>query len=138
MNCDGVLVDTYTISTEVSEFNRALSLSTAKVANRASIEFIDCTGKISSVAIKFDVLAELQKKRFNSVTFTYTGTPTVIIKLDSVEKISSAILPSPGAGNTGTSVLFFPAMSEGILPHVAATETESSRISGTVFDSEVI
>ena len=138
VNCDGVLVDTYTISTEVSEFNRALSLSTAKVANRASIEFIDCTGKISSVAIKFDVLAELQKKRFNSVTFTYTGTPTVIIKLDSVEKISSATLPSPGAGNTGTSVLFFPAMSEGILPHVAATETESSRISGTVFDSEVI
>ena len=32
IKCDGQLVDTFTISTAVSEFNRAFYLSTAKVA----------------------------------------------------------------------------------------------------------
>ena len=138
IKCDGQLIDTFTISTAVSEFNRAFYLSTAKVANRASIEFKDCTGKISSIAIKYDVLAELQKKRFNNVTLTYTGTPSVIVKLDGVEKVSSTTLTDPGTGNTGTAILFFPAMSEGHLPHIVATESETSRISGSVFDAEVI
>lgn len=138
VKCDGQQVDTYTFSTPTTEFNRALSLSSAKVANRASIEFVNCTGKITTVAIKFDTLEDQQKRRFNHVTFTYTGTPSVIVKVDSVEKIASTTLTSPGSGNTGTAVLYFPAMTEGHLPHVIATETESSRISGSVFDAEVI
>ena len=136
--CDAVEVDTFTFSAPIAEFNRALSLSIARVSNKASVEFEDCTGKISSVSIKFDTLAELQKKRFNSVTLTYTGTPDVIVKVDSVEKISSTILTNPGSGNTGNATLFFPAMTEGYLPHVIADETETSRVSGYVFDEEVI
>ena len=131
-------VDTFTFSAPIAEFNRALSLSIARVANKASIEFEDCTGKISSVSIKFDELAELQKKRFNSVTLTYTGVPDIIVKVDGVEKISSVTLSNPGTGNTGTATLFFPAMTEGYLPHVIADETETSRVSGYVFDEEVI
>ena len=138
IKCDGVLVDTYSYPTAIAEFNRALSISTAKVANRASIEFVNCTGKIASISIKYDNLAEQQKKRFNSVTLTYTGTPTVIVKVDSVTKISSVTLTDPGTGNTGTSILYFPAMTEGHLPHITTDETETSRISGTVYDSEVI
>ena len=122
----------------ITEFNRALSISTAKVANRASIEFVDCTGKIASVSIKYDNLAEQQKRRFNSVTLTYTGTPTVVIKVDSVTKIESTTLTDPGTGNTGTSTLYFPSMTEGYLPHITTDETETSRISGSVFDSEAI
>jgi hypothetical protein len=138
IKCDGVLVDTYTYPTAIAEFNRALSISTAKVANRASIEFVSCTGKIASISVKYDNLAEQQKKRFNSVTLTYTGTPTVIVKVDSVTKISSVTLTDPGTGNTGTSILYFPAMTEGHLPHITTDETETSRISGTVYDSVVI
>ena len=138
IKCDGVLVDTYNYPAPIAEFNRALSISTAKVANRASIEFVNCTGKIASISVKYDNLAEQQKKRFNSVTLTYTGTPTVIVKVDSITKISAVTLTSPGAGNTGTSILYFPAMTEGHLPHITTDETETSRISGTVYDSEVI
>ena len=138
IKCDGVEADTFTFSTPTTEFNRALSLSTARVANRASVEFEDCTGKISSVSIKYDELTELQKKRFNSITLTYTGTPEIIVKVDSIEKISAVTLASPGANNTGTSVLYFAPMTEGYLPHVIAEETETSRISGYVFDAVVI
>ena len=90
------------------------------------------------MSIKFDTLAEQQKKRFNSVTLTYTGTPDIIVKVDGGEKISSVTLSNPGTGNTGTATLFFPAMTEGYLPHVIADETETSRVSGYVFDEEVI
>jgi len=138
IKCDGSLTDTFSFGTPIVEFNRALYLSTAKVANRASIEFVNCSGKITSVAIKYDALAELQKKRFDSVTLTYTGTPNIAVKLDSVEKIASIDLTDPGTGNTGTSVLFFPAMTEGHLPHVIAQETETSRVSGYSFEAEVI
>ena len=138
IKCDGVLSDTFNFGSAIPEFNRALYLSTAKVANRASVEFVDCSGQITTVSIKYDVLAELQKKRFNSVTFTYTGTPTVTAKVDSVQKISSTVLTDPGTGNTGTSILYFPAMTEGHIPHIIANETETSRISGSVFDAEVI
>ena len=136
--CDGTQVDTFLFSSEIAEFNRALSLSTARVANRASVQFVDCTGRISSVSVKFDELAELQKKRYNSVTLTYTGTPAIIVKVDAVEKISSTTLTDPGSGNTGTATLYFDPMTEGYLPHVIATETETSRVSGYVFDEEVI
>jgi hypothetical protein len=138
IKCDGILSDTYTFGTPSAEFNRALYLATATVANRASIEFVDCSGQITSVAIKYDILAEQQKKRFNFVTVSYTGTPIVTVKVDSVEKIASTTLPDPGAGNTGTSLLYFPAMTEGHIPHIIADETETSRVSGSVFDAEVI
>ena len=138
IKCDGILAGTYTFGTTVAEFNRALYLTTATVANRASIEFVNCSGKITTVSIKYDVLAEQQKKRFNSVTFTYTGTPTVTVKVDGIEKIASTVLTDPGSGNTGTSVLYFPAMPEGHIPHIVGEETETSRISGSVFDTEAI
>ena len=138
IKCDGTLANTFTFNTAIAEFNRALYLTTATVANRASIEFINCSGKITTVSIKYDVLAEQQKKRFNSVTFTYTGTPSVTVKVDSIEKIASIALADPGSGNTGTSILYFPAMTEGHIPHIVADETETSRISGSVFDTEAI
>jgi len=138
IKCDGILANTFTFSTPIAEFNRALYLTTATVANRASVEFVNCSGKITTVSVKYDVLAEQQKKRFNSVTFTYTGTPSVTVKVDSVEKIASTDLSDPGGGNTGTSILYFPAMTEGHIPHIIADETETSRISGSVFDTETI
>jgi hypothetical protein len=138
IKCDGLLIDTFNFSSPTAEFNRALSLSSATVANRASIEFIDCSGYITSIAIKFDLLQEMQKKRFNFVTLTYTGTPVITVKVDSVEKISNTTLVSPGLGNTGTAILYFPAMTEGHIPHIIADETETSRVSGSVFDAEVI
>ena len=58
--------------------------------------------------------------------------------MDSVQKIASTVLTNPGAGNTGTSILYFPAMTEGHIPHIIAQETETSRVSGSVFDAEVI
>jgi len=138
IKCDGSLTDTFTFGTPSTEFNRALSLSSATVANRASIEFVDCSGQITSVAIKYDILSEQQKKRFNFVTISYTGTPTVTVKVDSVQKIASTVLTNPGVGNTGTSILYFPAMTEGHIPHIIADETETSRVSGSVFDAVVI
>ena len=138
IKCDGVLTDTFNYPAPQAEFNRALPLATATVANRASIEFIDCTGKIQSISIKYDMLSEQSKRRFNAVNITYTGTPSVIAKIDSVEKISLTTLTDPGSGNTGTSTLYFPAMTEGHLPHLVTNETETSRISGIVYDAEAI
>jgi hypothetical protein len=138
IKCDGVLTDTFNYPAPQAEFNRALPLATATVANRASIEFVDCTGKIQSISIKYDMLSEQSKRRFNAVNITYTGTPSVIAKIDSVEKISLTTLTDPGSGNTGTSTLYFPAMTEGHLPHLVTNETETSRISGIVYDAEAI
>ena len=58
--------------------------------------------------------------------------------MDSVTKIDAVTLTNPGTGNTGTSILYFPAMTEGHIPHIIADETETSRVSGSVFDAEVI
>ena len=84
------------------------------------------------------MLSEQTKRRFNAVNLTYTGTPSVIAKIDAVEKIALTTLTNPGTGNTGTATLYFPPMTEGHLPHLVTNETETSRISGMVFDAEAI
>tara|TARA_R100000808_G_scaffold8003_1_gene22895 strand:- start:15435 stop:18284 length:2850 start_codon:yes stop_codon:yes gene_type:complete len=138
IKCDGNLTDTFSFPTPQAEFNRALSLASATVANRASIEFRNCTGKIQSISVKYEMLSEQSKRRFNAVNLTYTGTPSIIAKIDAVEKIALTTLTDPGTGNTGTATLYFPSMTEGHLPHLVTNETETSRISGMVFDAEAI
>jgi len=138
IKCDGNLTDTFSFPTPQAEFNRALSLASATVANRASIEFRNCTGKIQSISVKYEMLSEQSKRRFNAINLTYTGTPSIIAKIDAVEKIALTTLTDPGTGNTGTATLYFPSMTEGHLPHLVTNETETSRISGMVFDAEAI
>ena len=78
------------------------------------------------------------RQRFDSVIFTYIGSLSVQVKVDNTSKISSTLLTNAGVDKTGTATLYFPAMTEGYIPHVITNETESNRIISTAFQSEAI
>ena len=125
---DGVLRETFSISTEVTELNRAFYPAAAIIANRFSVKFTRASGKIQSVSLDMQPLSETPLSRFDNVLVTYTGTPTVGVKVDNVSKITATTLSDPGVGNTGTAMLYFPASTEGHIVHYNVTETETNRL----------
>lgn len=125
---DGVLRETFSIPTEVSELNRAFYPAAAIIANRFSIKFTRSSGKIQSVSLDLQPLSETPLSRFDNVLVTYTGTPTIGVKVDNVSKITATTLSDPGVGNTGTAMLYFPASTEGHIVHYNVTETETDRL----------
>ena len=135
---DGVLSETFTVDITVNELNRNFYPSTSIIANRFSVRFVDCLGKIQNVSVDLEMTQNFVRQRFDSVTFTYIGLPSVQVKVDNISKIESTLLSDPGVDKTGTATLYFPAMTEGYVPHVIANETESNRIITKAFQSEAI
>ena len=84
-----------------------------------------------------DMAAGFSLSRYNSITITYTGTPVVSVLVDGTTKISTTTLSSP-SGVQDVATLYFPAMTEGVIPHVTATETEANRIIRYSYDAEEI
>ena len=135
---DGVLSETFVVDITVNELNRKFYPSASIIANRFSVRFVDCLGKIQNVSVDLEMTQNFVRQRFDSVIFTYIGSPSVQVKVDNVSKISSTLLTDPGVDKTGTATLYFPAMTEGYVPHVIANETESNRIISKAFQSEAI
>jgi hypothetical protein len=124
---DSKLIESYTIDT-VPELNRGIYPSTSIIGNIFSVRFIDCRGRLQTVSLDLIPIDKSQLTRFDSITFSYIGQPTVGVKVDNVTSISSVQLTNPGVGNTSTATLYFPAMEEGYIAHVIAKETEENRI----------
>ena len=135
---DGVLSETFVVDNTVNELNRNFYPSASIIANRFSVRFVDCIGKIQNVSVDLEMTQNLARQRFDAVTFIYIGSPSVQVKVDNISKISSTLLTDSGNDKTETATLYFPAMTEGYIPHVIANETETNRIISKVFQSEAI
>ena len=138
IHVDGEIIDTFNIQTEIPELNRSLYLTAARLANRLSVEFENCTGRISEIGVEFALAESYRNSRFDSVNIIYTGTPSIALKVDNVTKISTVIMNDPGTDKTGVSTLFFPSMTEGVIPHLIAQETEASRVVSFEYSAENI
>ena len=135
---NSILEDTFPVLTTISELNRAFYISSARMAGFLSVEFENCTGKINDIGVFYEFAESYKETRFNSVEIVYIGSPTVSFKVDSVVKISNVVLPDPGPDNTGTTTLTFPSMTEGSIPHLITSETETSKVISHTYDAEVI
>ena len=132
---DGVNQTAFTIST-TADLDRRLYLSDATRGNIMSVK-TSGTGTIQEIGVDSIMANALQLSRFDSITFTYTGTPSVSVKIDGSASIASTTLSAP-TGGEGQATLYFPAMTEGVVPHVFATETEANRITNYSIASEAI
>lgn len=132
---DGVDQTAFTIST-TADLDRRLYLSDATRGNIMSVK-VSGTGTIQEIGVESIMASALQLSRFDSITFTYTGTPSVSVKVDGTTSIASTTLSTP-TGGEGQATLYFPAMTEGVVPHVFATETEANRITDYKITSEAI
>lgn len=132
---DGVNQTAFTIST-TADLDRRLYLSDATRGNIMSVKSSG-TGTIQEIGVDSIMANALQLSRFDSITFTYTGTPSVSVKIDGSASIASTTLSAP-TGGEGQATLYFPAMTEGVVPHVFATETEANRITNYSIASEAI
>ncbi len=132
---DGVNQTAFTIST-TADLDRRLYLSDATRGNIMSVK-TSGTGTIQEIGVDSIMANALQLSRFDSITFTYTGTPSVSVKIDGSTSIASTTLSAP-TGGEGQATLYFPAMTEGVVPHVFATETEANRITNYSIASEAI
>ena len=120
----------------VTDLDRKIYLAGALRGNRMSVK-ITGKGKLQLVGVDFDLASSFQLSRFDSVTVKYVGTPSLSVKVDGVEKIASTTLSSP-TGIEGEATLYFPAMTEGVIPHLFATETEANRIISSQYGAEAI
>ena len=67
--------------------------------------------------------------------FRSTGTPSFSVKIDDTEKIASTTLPS-FTGDVAEKTYYFPAMTEGTVPHLIGVETETNKIVSYSYESE--
>lgn len=132
---DGV-EQTATSLSSVTDLDRKIYLSSALRGNRMSVK-ITGTGKLQLVGVDSDMADSFRLSRFDSVTVKYVGTPSLSVKVDGVEKIASTTLSSP-TGIEGEATLYFPAMTEGVIPHLVATETEANRIISFQYGAEAV
>lgn len=120
------------------ELNRSIYPRAAIIGNTFSLKFKDCTGTVQTAALDFIPIEETPLTRYDSVTFSYVGSPTVRVKVDNVGAINDTVLTDTGTGNTSTSTLYFPSMTEGHIVHISADETEDSRVMSYKIAGEVI
>ena len=126
----------FTLSS-IPDLDRKLYLSDAVRGNRMSVKVVTTGGTVQEVGVESDNASAFALARFNFVTITYTGTPTVKCLVDGTEKIAATTLSSP-SGIEGQAILYFPAMTEGVIPHLHAVETEANRVVSHTFDFEAI
>ncbi len=124
---DGSIVETFSIS-QVTELNRQLYPSTTLFANRFSVKFTNCTGNIQSVSLSINSSENLKRLRFDLIKVVYVGSPSVQVKVDNESKIAPTVLPDSGVNKSSTASLYFPAMTEGYIPHLIASSSETNKI----------
>lgn len=126
---DGTQTDTFSVPLEVgqgvADLDRTFYLASPRQGNGIQVQLSDCSGQINRIVVNFDSYASLSDALFDSVTIKYIGTPTVAVDIDGTNKITATALSAP-TGAVGEGKLYFPAMSNGIVPHLRETNNESS------------
>jgi len=121
---DGSQTDSFSVS-NVTDLDRTFYLGSPRQGNGIQVQLSNCSGQINRIVINFESYAGLTDVLFESVTIKYIGTPTVAVDVDGVNKISASSLSEP-TGAVGEAKLYFPAMTNGIVPHVRETNNEAS------------
>jgi len=137
---DDEVVETFTFNNAISNFNRTLYPSASLFGNRFSVRFEQCEGTLQSVSASINPIQNLQRQRFDSVEVYYTGSPSVEVKIDNNQnpEIPSTVLTQTNINKTNTSTLYFPAMTEGYVPHLIAVSDETNKILNVKYNTEAI
>ena len=121
---DGTQTDTFSVSS-VTDLDRTFYVSSPRQGNGIQVQLSNCSGQINRIVVNYDSYASLTDALFDSVTVKYIGTPTVAVDIDGTNKITATALSEP-TGAVGEAKLYFPAMSNGVVPHLRETNNESS------------
>lgn len=134
---DGITTDTFTISSEVEDYDRTVYAANARRGNTAQVQLVSCTGIVNRITVNFEFTDQLTDRLYNSVQVQYTGTPNVSVLLDGAIKVTQ-LLTAP-TGQVGEAKLYFPSMSTGIVPFVRETTGEvSGRVIKYSYDAESV
>ena len=121
---DGTQTDTFSVSS-VTDLDRTFYLASPRQGNGIQVQLSNCSGQINRIVVNFDSYNILSDALYESVTIKYIQPFTVALDIDVVNKITATTLSQP-TGAVGEAKLYFPAMANGIVPHVRETNNESS------------
>lgn len=121
---DGTQTDSFSAS-NITDLDRTFYLTTPRQGNGIQVQLSNCSGQINRIVVNFDSYTSLSDALFDNVLVKYIGTPTVAVDIDGTNKISATTLSAP-SGAIGEAKLYFPAMSNGVVPHLRETNNESS------------
>ena len=127
-----MLTDTIAVSLG-SRSDITVHLGDARRGNVLQVKVTDMTGILQEVAVISD-LFQHKLRRFTGATIRYTGAPTVSLLLDGTTKKSDVALTSVSVPSE--ALVTFPAMSEGLIPHVTGVENDTTRIFSVDYVSE--
>lgn len=134
---DDVVTDTFTLpATELLE--RMFRCADARVGRRATVRVTQGVGRLNSVGVEMDLLAEQTLQRWNYIEVMYSGSITLDYKIDGVTVISSHALTADPNNSVQTAQIFFPPMTEGEVGHLFCEETEDNKILRVRVDSEAL
>lgn len=134
---DGVVYDTFTLpGTQLVE--RMFRCTDARIGRRAAVRIRNGIGRVTSIGVEMDPLAEQVLQRWNYIEVMYSGNITLDYKIDGVSVISGFALTADPNNSVQTAQIFFPSMTEGEVGHVFCEETETNKILRLRVDSEAL
>ena len=134
---DGVEETTEAFTFTNQDLNRSLYLSVPTPGERIAIKIEMTGGELNEIGAKYEDPRQYSLARYDSITVKYTGSPSFSVKIDEVEKISTTALPA-STDKVSERIYYFPAMTEGYIPHFISNEDETNKIVGYTFASENI
>jgi len=134
---DGVEQTSETVSFTSQGLNRKVYVSNPLQGEKFAVKIASTSGELNEVGVEHLDPSQNALSRFDSITIKYTGTPSFSVKIDDTEKIASTALPS-FTGDVAEKTYYFPAMTEGTVPHLIGVETETNKIVSYSYESERI
>ena len=131
---DGTLTDTVNISLG-TRGDQAIYLGDARRGNVLQVVVESMTGILQEISVSSDFAEDYNLRRYTSATIRYVGEPTVKLILDGATKTTTTLTNTTSMKETMVS---FPAMSEGIVPHIHVVESTSTRLIDVQYNSEEI
>jgi len=132
---DGVDQTSETVSFTNQNLNRKVYVSNPLPGEKFAVKIVSTAGELNEVGVEYLDPSQNSLSRFDSITIKYTGTPSFSVKIDDTEKIASTTLPS-FTGDVAEKTYYFPAMTEGTVPHLIGVETETNKIVSYSYESE--
>lgn len=134
---DDVVTDTFTLPGNTFT-ERIFRCQNARIGRRAKIRITQGLGRLTSIGVEFDALADQTLQRWNYLELMYGGSVTIDYKIDDVTVISGHTLQADQNNSVQTAQVFFPPMTEGEVGHLFCEETEDNKILRVRVDSEAL
>ncbi|MEK9985280.1 MAG: hypothetical protein VW879_11120, partial [Opitutae bacterium] len=134
---DDVVTDVFTLP-GTTFVERIFRCQNARIGRRATVRITQGLGRLNSVGVEFDALAEQTLQRWNYLELMYSGSVTIDYKIDDVTAISGYTLQADPNNSVQTAQVFFSPMTEGEVGHLFCEETEDNKILRVRVDSEAL